>query len=292
MKSALVLGSTGLLGSHVAARLKERYRVVGTRRRHQPPFEMDSCAVDITSYKEIEDLIKNGKFDLVINCIGETNIEDCDFHPESAWQVNATLPYYLAKATLISNSRFIHISTDHFYSEEQRPRAEEVKFTPINHYGNSKFAGDNFVTELNPTALVIRTNFFGLAVQNKNSLLNFLSKKILAQDHIIGFDDVIFNPLGVAELSRIILRLADSNISGILHTAGPNPVTKYEFSKLVASTLDNTSAEISRGSIKSLGLKVKRPNYLALDGTKLRVLLGISVPSLESMLREELGIKV
>ncbi len=288
MKKALVLGSTGLLGSHVSSLLKNNYKVSGTYLGSQPISEIDSYKIDVTNFSEIEKLIRTGDFNLIINCIGLTNIEECERRPEAAWQINATLPFYLAKASCLTSAKLIHISTDHYFSEVQLPRSENVKFTPVNHYGYSKISGEGFVINTNPSALVLRTNFFGISKKSNHSLLDFLVYKLLKDENFEGFEDVIFNPLGVTELSRLILKLADSSLTGLFHTAGERPVSKYEFALEVSKCLKKTPTRISKGSVETLQTSVKRPSYLALDGTKLWGTLGINPTSMSSMLSEEL----
>jgi dTDP-4-dehydrorhamnose reductase len=288
LERALVLGSTGLLGSHVASLLKSKYKVSGTHLRNPANPDIESHKIDITNFNEIEELIRTGKFHLIINCIGLTNIEECDRRPEAAWQINATLPFYLAKASHLNDVKFIHISTDHYSSDMQQPRSEDVKFIPLNHYGYSKISGEGFVTQENPSALVLRTNFFGLSRKSNHSLLDFLVQKLLRDEPFEGFEDVIFNPLGVTELSRLILKLADTSLNGIFHTAGERPVSKYEFAVEVAACLNITPTRLTKGSMKSIQTWVKRPNYLALDSTKLQQNLGIIPKSMSAMLREEL----
>jgi len=288
LEKALVLGSTGLLGSHVATLLKNNYKVSGTYLRNQPTPGIDSHKIDITNFNELNKLINKEKFDLVINCIGLTNIEECERRPEAAWQINATLPFYLAKASHLIGAKLIHISTDHYLSEVQEPRSENVNFKPVNHYGYSKMSGEIFVIKSNPSALVLRTNFFGVSKKSNHSLLDFLVYKMLNGEDIEGFEDVVFNPLGVTALSSIILKLADLSLNGILHTAGENPLSKYEFALDVAASLKKSPARIAKGSVESFQTGVKRPNYLALDGSKLWRTLGVKPPSMASMLSEEL----
>ncbi len=288
MEKALVLGSTGLLGSSVTSLLKNNYKVSGTYQRNKANPEIDSHKIDVTNFNEIEKFIRAGNFNLIVNCIGLTNIEECERRPEAAWQINTTLPFHLAKASRLTGAKLIHISTDHYLSEIQQPRSENVKFTPVNHYGYSKISGEGFVIQTNSSALVLRTNFFGISEKSNHSLLDFLVHKILEGEDFEGFEDVVFNPLGVTELSRLILKLAKSSLTGILHTAGERPVSKYEFALEVAAGLKKTPTRIAKGKVDSLQTLIRRPNYLALDGSKLWGALGIKPPSMSSMLSEEL----
>jgi len=288
MQKALVVGSTGLLGSRLSKNLSGGYELICTHHKNPPLSGFKSIAADLTSFLELERLIGSNNFDLVINCAGLTNVEGCESRPEAAWQLNATLPYHLSLLTQKYSARFIHISTDHFLSDQNRPRNEQVIMLPINQYGYSKLAGEKFVMQFNESATVIRTNFFGLSTKRSHSLLDFLVSKLLNNQKITGFEDVYFSPLGVSALVSLISKIAERDFSGLINAAGFETISKFEFARLVASAIGRDRALVSPGSVSSLGGSVPRPNYLALDSTKLTDLLEIELPSIESMLKIEL----
>ena len=288
MQKALVVGSTGLLGSRVSRMLTEQYDVTCTHHKNLPLPGFESINLDVTSFAEIENLLANKDFDLIINCAGLTSVEACEFRPEAAWQLNATLPYHLAFLSNKYGVRFIHISTDHYQSDLENPRDEQATMLPINQYGYSKLAGERFVLEFNASATVIRTNFFGFTVNGSHSLLDFLVSKLSNNQEIVGFEDVKFSPLGATTLVSLITEIAKQNFPGLINAAGNETISKLEFAQLVVKSINCNPALVSPGSVSSLGGSVPRPNYLALDGSKLAISLKIQLPSIESMLKVEL----
>jgi dTDP-4-dehydrorhamnose reductase len=237
---------------------------------------------------ELENLFSGNNFNLVINCAGLTNVEACESRPEAAWQLNATLPYHLAILSKKYNPRFIHISTDHFFSEHKSPRSENALMIPINQYGYSKLAGEKYVLNFNDSATVIRTNFFGLSIQGSHSLLDFLVSKLSSKENITGFEDVHFSPLGVSTLALLISEIARREIPGVINVAGSETVSKFEFACLVASALGSAKTLVHSGSVSTLGGSVARPNYLALDSTRIAETLKIQPPSIKAMIEAEL----
>lgn len=288
MQKALVVGSTGLLGSRLSKNLSVGYELTCTHHKNPPLPGFKSIAADLTSFLELERLIGSNNFDLVINCAGLTNVEGCESRPEAAWQLNATLPYHLALLTQKYSARFIHISTDHFLSDQNRPRNEQVIMLPINQYGYSKLAGEKFVMQVNESATVIRTNFFGLSSNRSHSLLDFLVSKLSSNQEITGFEDVYFSPLGALTLVSLISEIVTRDFPGLINAAGVETVTKLDFARLVANSIGRNQSLVSPGSVSILGASVPRPNYLALDGARLTDSLGIKLPSIESMLKVEL----
>ena len=288
MQRALVVGSTGLLGSRISRLLSEQYEVTCTYHKNLPLPGYESINLDFTSFSEIENLYATKKFDLIINCAGLTSVEACEFRPEAAWQLNATLPYHLAVLSRKFQARFIHMSTDHFQSDLKKPRDEETTMWPVNHYGYTKLAGEEFVLQFNESATVIRTNFFGLSVNGSHSLLDFLVFKLSRGEKIIGFEDVYFSPLGVMTLVSVISEIAKQDFPGLINAAGNEAISKLEFAQLAADLTKRNPTLVSAGSVSTLGGAVRRPNYLALDGSKLASSLAIKLPSIESMLKIEL----
>lgn len=288
MRKALVVGSTGLLGSRMSRMLSKHYEVTCTYHKNLPLPEYDSINLDVNSFLEIDNLFATKKFDLIINCAGLTSVEACEFRPEAAWQLNATLPYHLAFLSNKYDARFIHISTDHYQSALDKPRDEQTTMLPINQYGYSKLAGERFVLKFNASATVIRTNFFGLSVNGSHSLLDFLISKLTHDEVIVGFEDVQFSPLGVMTLASLIIEISKQHFPGLINAAGSETISKLEFARLVAKSVNGNSTLVSPGSVSILGGTVPRPNYLALDGSKLADSLEITLPSIESMLKVEL----
>jgi len=149
-------------------------------------------------------------------------------------------------------------------------------------------AGERFVLKFNASATVIRTNFFGLTLNGSHSLLDFLVSKLSNNQEMVGFEDVHFSPLGAKTLVSLITEIAKQNFPGLINAAGSETISKLEFARLVAKSINGNPGLVSPGSISSLGGSVPRPNYLALDGSKLASSLKIQLPSIESMLKVEL----
>ena len=288
MQKALVVGSTGLLGSRISRVLSDDYDVTCTHNKNSPLPGFQSFNLDLTNFDEIEKFFTRHDFDLVINCAGLTSVEACEIRPEAAWQLNATLPYHLAVLSKKFDARFIHVSTDHFQSDLNKPRDEKVAVWPINQYGYTKMAGEKFVLQFNESATVIRTNFFGLTRNGSHSLLDFLVSNLSNNKEIVGFEDVHFSPLGVMTLVSEIAEIAKKDLSGLINAAGNETISKFEFARLVADLTNGNQTLVSAGSVSTLGGAMPRPNFLALDGTKLANFLEIKLPSIESMIKVEL----
>ena len=104
--------------------------------------------------------LKNFNFDLIINCIGLSNIERCEKNHELAKKLNITIPNILNNFAKKNKIKLIHISTDHLFNGKRNLYFENDKTNPLNVYAKSKLKSEQDILKKNRDALVIRTNFF------------------------------------------------------------------------------------------------------------------------------------
>ena len=136
-KSVLISGSAGLLGSKLSALYKQNGYFVGAIYRSKDPknydvkFKVNMC--DIGDFSEIRD-----HFELIINCAGFTNVDENEKLPEKSWLENVVASNNLSEFARKSGSKFVHISTDHFLSDQNLVRDETATMTPVNQYGYTK----------------------------------------------------------------------------------------------------------------------------------------------------------
>ncbi len=281
MQRVLIFGASGFLGSNLDYYLKNDFEVIGTRFHHKSDFT-EYIVCDATNMVAIESIVDATKPDIIINCSGLANVDNCEKRPEAAVILNSILAANLAKLTNKRNIRFVHISTDHFQSDDLIPRAETDKMWPVNQYGYSKLLAEDFVKEFNPNAIVIRTNFFGWGIMSK-SLVAWLADSFETRPEVIGFTDVTFSPVSTEFLSKAVVALCSSEFRGLINVSSTEAITKFDFAKIVAHSLGKSSNSIKAGLIADSNLLTKRPNFLALNNSVFRGLNVTSIPTIGQM---------
>jgi len=284
----LIFGASGLLGSRVFSSFSNTFETYGTFFKSSITPTTEMLELDATDEFQVRQLVINLKPSRIINCLGLTNVEDCEKRPEASWKLNAEIPIFLSRLSMEISADFVHISTDHFHSELKKPRSESTIMTAINHYGFTKLSADNTILRENPTALILRTNFFGYSDKEDKSILNFAMNAFDLNQQVNGFEDVIFSPVGISEIAMFLSSEHSKEICGLLNFVTDNPISKYDFLKLVGRIMGYSGANIERSSITSSDLTVRRPNYLALSPTRLIDDLGYKIPSLGEMLEDEI----
>lgn len=287
----LIVGASGLLGKTLASQLSNDFEIFGTYWRNRIDRSKNFFPLDATKDHELELLLELVKPNMVVNCSGLTSVDECERRPEASWLLNCYIPSKISQLLSTSNTRLVHISTDHFESVNKSPRKESEKVWHVNQYGYAKLLAEEEVLLQNANNLVVRTNFFGLGKNSGSSLLDFALNSLNSGKNVIGFSDVQFSPVGTTFLSSVLATLLKSNCSGMVNVSSHEVINKYDFLLLVAKCLGIQSQNVKKGSSKELQILVRRPDYLALDPNKLTSEHRVEVPSIEEMIRVEIGLK-
>lgn len=228
-----ITGAKGNLGNAIADRIDYMEYVVLTS-------DLD---VDITNLKDVISYIEMSRPEVVINCAGYSDEVLCEENQAMAYKVNALGARNLAIATRKIGAKLIHISTDDVFSGEDACELTEFDPTgPVNVYGKSKLAGENFVRELNPRHLIIRSSWvYG---GNRNGFFNQLLKQAETESVICVPNDQISSPTSTIALAEFILEVLHTKEYGIYHASCEGACTRYEFAKTVLEYAGKSSIEV------------------------------------------------
>jgi dTDP-4-dehydrorhamnose reductase len=267
----LILGSSGFLGSYCKYFFDNAgNQVTSLSRGSEPSVQIE----------DFEAQIALGGFDLVLNGVALATHEKCESNPYEARKVNAIYPESWAHAALLADCKFVHISTDAVFDGASSETYRELDETnPTSQYGLSKREGELRVLEANPSALVIRTNFFGWSRNGDKGILDFFVNSFTSRTLILGFDDYIVSSIYMGDLLDSIVFLVKGGDSGIYHVTSSTPLSKYEFGELVGKALDLSTVCMKRASINEAHDLVERGRNLSLSNTKLEKRTGVSQPS-------------
>ncbi len=268
-----ILGAGGLLGTNLCHYSSRNWEIT----RFERGSIRDFSSLDTGFFDD---------FDVVINCIGFTNVDLCEIEKENCNVTNTQIPAILANKIAGSRTKLVQISTDHFESRTFVPRSEITRVWGINEYGKSKLAAEELVLDSNPDALIVRTNFFGWGRKHRLSILDWMIKQLEQDLQLDAFEDILFTPISIFELFRLIEGLLEIKKFGIVNCSGSDSLSKYQFGKLVAEVFGLNSNLVVPISIDSKGLLALRPKYLSLDNALAQKSLGVNVPSLAEMLEK------
>ena len=250
MSDKILIIGKGFLGGTIFSTCQNAgINVLGTHYNKSIPI------IDITNINSIEKVVSEFKPDLIINCAALTNIDQIEFNPKRAYAINAYGAKNIAEISRQNKIKMIHISTDSIFDGIKGMYCEDDIPNPINEYAKSKKMGEDFVKEILDTHIIIRTNFYGYNSEGK-FLFNWILEKLKEKQQIIGFSDIIFNPLEIRNLADMINELIYKDFNGILHLSSNEIFNKYEFIIEIAKMLNFDIDLITKGSIKNANFKL------------------------------------
>ena len=263
----LILGAGGMAGHMIANYLIERgEEVKGLERRN-----LNYCktyVMDATSFDDLKFLIRNGNYDVVINCIGLLN-QVAEENIDMAILLNSYLPHYLAKITKDSKTKIIHMSTDCVFSGKRGQYTEMDNPDGETYYDKTKALG-----ELKDSKnLTFRNSIIGPDInENGIGLFNWFMKQT---GEINGFEKSLWTGVTTLTLAKAMHRASYENITGLYNLVNNEVTNKY---KLV--TLFN--------KYTYKGLKINKIDGIKHDKSLLRTRNDFSfvVPPYEQQIKE------
>lgn len=280
MKNRILVIGEGFLGTYITLELKKQgFTTFSTRLNH--PNE--SLRLDIREIKSIKNSFLKTQPNIVFNCAALTDLDYLEKNHDVAFAVNSEGAKNIALICNEKNTRLIHISTDGLFDGKNGSYKENDIPNPINVYGKSKLKGEKLVKQNLENFLIIRTNFFGYDERRKN-LFTWIYSSLNQGKTINGFNDIIFNPLEISNLCRLIIEASMIPEKGILHLSGNEIISKYEFALKIANTFNLNRNLINKGSLNDIDLTASRPLNTSLSNEKANKLLKTKISSINNSL--------
>lgn len=263
MKKIWITGAEGHIGTALLDLLEGvEYQLLPT----------DIKEVDITKIDEVTQFVHVNRPDVVINCAGMTDVQECENNVDEAYRVNAIGVRNVALAANEVNAKVIQISTDDVFDKELRiPYNEFDNVHPRTIYGKSKEAGEKILTQLLNRFVIIRSSWiYGIGRDFVDEVLRNVGqgKKMEVPNNQYAA------PTSAKELAKVIRYFIDNEEYGLYHVVCPGSCSRYEFARTIleysgkAGELDLYPVVIEDSA---------RPTYSVLDNMMLR-LTGIEEP--------------
>ena len=232
----------------------------------------DINGVDITKIDEVTQFVHVNRPDVVINCAGLTDVQECENNVDEAYRVNAIGVRNVALAANEVNAKVIQISTDDVFDKESRiPYNEFDNVHPRTIYGKSKAAGEKILTQLLTRFVIIRSSWiYGIGRDFVDEVLRNVGQGKTMEVP----NNQYAAPTSAKELAKVIRYFIDNEEYGLYHVVCPGSCSRYEFARTIleysgkAGELDLYPVVIEDSA---------RPTYSVLDNMMLR-LTGIEEP--------------
>lgn len=221
----LVLGATGMAGHTISIYLHEQGHDVTAFSKSPFPY-CKNINGDAMDKAFVISMLKEGNYDVVINCIGVLN-KDCDRDPSKAVYLNSYLPHLLADALSETNTKFIHMSTDCVFSGKKGSYSEDSFPDGETFYDRTKALGEVASTEVDDNMnLTFRNSIVGPDMkENGIGLFNWFMKQ---SGTINGYSKAIWTGVTTLTLAKAMERAAMENLTGIYNLVNNESISKFD----------------------------------------------------------------
>jgi len=277
----LVSGITGLVGSHIAMKAKERgWKVGGISRTpiNIPSFYLAKDEVGIQLAMD------DFRPDIYVDCSAWSHVDACEKNPVECLRINSILPGLMSSLAYSRGIQYVLFSSSYVFSGEKSTYNETDSSGPLNWYGEAKVLAEKLVTfNTRGRGLVIRTmGVYGMDPDGKDfyaQVVRAVSNKVVIQVANDQFGNFTF----AADLAENTLRLTELSSSGIWHVAGPEPLlSRCEVAKKICTLGGWSQKYIKEVPTTSLNQEALRPQHGGLNISKI-LAKGIKMRSLEEV---------
>jgi len=205
-KKVLITGASGYLANALLPCVSARANVVGIARNAQSiDASISSVSADICDRNAVFDLVQRQQPDAIIHCAA-CNPGGTD---EQMFAINDIGTKHVAEAAQAIDCRLVSVSSDTVLDGTAAPYAEDAPASPLaaNAYAVSKARGEQHISSILPSAIVVRTSLIYGIEQMDRGTAGFVER--LEAGHVLTlFNDVIRQPVYDKALAEALCALA------------------------------------------------------------------------------------
>ncbi len=252
-----ICGCNGMAGHTISLYLQEQgHEVYGFDLQESKLIK--SFAGNAFDTETISHVIKEGKYDSVINCIGVLNQFAENNHALAAF-LNSYFPHFLAKTTEGTDTQVIHMTTDCVFSGKKGSYTEHDLRDGETFYDRSKALGE-LDDEKN---LSLRNSIVGADINpNGIGLLNWFMNNTKDEHPVVnGFTKAMWTGQCTYQLAKTMEAAAKERAHGLVNAVPDTDISKYELLKLFNKYLRGGRVQINPIEGVNADKSLKRTNW-------------------------------
>lgn len=233
----LILGANGMAGHMISTYFMEKGNEVVGFDRSMVTHCTKGIAGDAQDKDMLAELIRQGSFDAVINCIGLLN-QFAENNHALAVYLNSYLPHFLADVTAKMPTRVLHMSTDCVFSGKRGGYTETDLRDGETFYDRSKALG-----ELEDRKnLTLRGSIVGPDRNPQGiGLLNWFMQQ---EGPVKGFTKAMWTGQTTFQVAKTMEAALGEGATGLINTVPDTSISKYDMLKLFNHYLRDDKVEI------------------------------------------------
>jgi dTDP-4-dehydrorhamnose reductase len=271
-----VTGGHGLIGRYVCDQAERRWLGCRVLRIGRPGMELTD--LDSVARRFLEE-----RPSAVIHCAAMSRSPACQAEPARARLHNVEVTRHLV--SLCAGIPFVLLSTDLVFRGDRGGLDESARPDPISVYGETKVEAEEAVRGLS-RHLIIRTSLnYGHSPSADRAFNEEMVQAWKSGRTLRLFTDEYRTPIAASETARAVLDLLAIGVSGTLHVAGGERLSRWELGCLIAGQHPDLDTRREATSLRDYQ-GPPRAADVTLDCRRAEGLLGRSLPRFSDWLRD------
>ena len=276
MIKILLTGSTGFFGEYFNKLLNRNYIIFNILNKSDNKNLKNKFKLNLNNQKKIDLFIKKFSPNLIVHAAAITDVDYCEKYKKKALISNFVITKKLVNAAKKYKKFLVFISSDQLFDGSKKKYNEKSVYSPCNFYANTKMQSEKYIKKNLKDYLIIRTNFFGKSPKGRKSFSDFITKNIQNKKKIKLFEDVMFNPVHLSTLIKILEKLIVLKKKGIFNVSSDKPISKYQFGKKIIKKLNLDERYLFKSNLnENKSFLAKRPKNMFIDNFKIKNILHI-----------------
>jgi dTDP-4-dehydrorhamnose reductase len=136
----------------------------------------------------------------------------------------------------------------------------------VNYYGVTKYAAEQAAKIADSVTVLRPSVIYGNTSEN---FATWALSELEAGNEIEIVNDQTSTPTYAPDLAQACIDIATKNLTGLYHAAGPTSVSRYEFTRTLATECGYDRDLVRPISTEEFGQEAPRPTDSSLDSTQL-----------------------
>jgi dTDP-4-dehydrorhamnose reductase len=223
----LVTGGSGYLGGWVSRIASGDWDVTATYASHAGTDPGAAWReLDVRDEGRVASLVDEIQPQVVIHTAALNPGQGNDFA-----EVNVAGTAHIAQAAAGVGARLVHISTDMVFDGRRGNYTEADSPTPLTPYGETKAGAEQAVTEAGAEAVIVRTSLVYGWRPTIARAAQWMIDTVDRGESLELWSNEMRCPIWVESLAEAVVEVAGLNYTGVLHIAGTQAVSRYDFGR-------------------------------------------------------------
>ena len=275
---AVVIGAAGQLGGAIVTSFAQTHDVVALRR----------AGLDVTDHAAVMRRVVAARPAVIVNCTAYNDVDGAEDNAATALAVNGFAVRSLARAAEAAEAILVHYSTDFvFDGETDRPYTETDAPSPQSVYAQSKLVGE-WMAASTPRHYILRVESLFGGAQARSSVDRIIESLRAGREARVFYDREV-SPSFVEDVVDATRALLEHRAPpGLYHCVNSGHTNWLALAQEIARQIGARDVNLMPISVTDVVLRASRPQYAALDNSKLAH-AGVVMPAWQDALARYLA---